>query len=148
MDVLFSDKSIDGEIAEKNVTVTDTAPTITYANGFVTLSNDGGTIYYTVDGSGPTSSSTRMTYTAPFSLGRLNSLVRAATYAEGRYSAVTETYADGGAYDLGTLALPSTSFGEPVKFYVSEVTEASGSRPTNSQEFTFTITEWALFHLI
>ncbi len=142
------DKSIDGEIAEKNVTVTDTAPTITYANGFVTLSNDGGTIYYTVDGSGPTSSSTRMTYTAPFSLGGLNSLVRAATYAEGRYSAVTETYADGGAYDLGTLALPSTSFGEPVKFYVSEVTEASGSRPTNSQEFTFTITERALFHLI
>ncbi|MDO4893431.1 MAG: FN3 associated domain-containing protein, partial [Eubacteriales bacterium] len=135
------DKSIEGEIAERDITVTDAAPVITCADGVLTITNDGGRIYYTLDGSDPRTSSTKKRFTAPVSLGGLNKLVRAVTYNDGNYSAVSEVYADGGAYDLGTVTLPYSTFSEPVEFYASELEDDDGEYWENEQEFTFTITE-------
>ncbi|MBR4910351.1 MAG: chitobiase/beta-hexosaminidase C-terminal domain-containing protein, partial [Clostridia bacterium] len=130
---------IEGTVAEREITITGNAPEISVSGGTVTVSNGAGTVYYTVDGSDPRSSATRAVYSAEFSLGGLNRRVRAVSFSEGNYSAVSEIYADGGNYALGSLALPYSSGETPVEFFVSNVRGKSGDYVDNSEEFTFTM---------
>ncbi|MBR4762267.1 MAG: chitobiase/beta-hexosaminidase C-terminal domain-containing protein, partial [Clostridia bacterium] len=133
------ESDIEGTVAEREITVTGNAPEISVSGGTVTISNGAGTVYYTVDGSDPRSSATRAVYSTGFSLDGLNRRVRAVGFSDGNYSAVSEIYADGGNYALGTLALPYSSGETPVEFFVSNVKGKSGDYVDNSQEITFTI---------
>ncbi|MBO4734500.1 MAG: chitobiase/beta-hexosaminidase C-terminal domain-containing protein, partial [Clostridia bacterium] len=129
---------IEGTVAERDITITGNAPEISVSGGIVTISNDVGTVYYTVDGSNPASSDTRIVYSAPFNLGGLNSYIRAVTYNDGTYSAISEVFADGGNYALGALSLPYSSGNSPIEFYVSNVEGKAGAYSDNTQELTFT----------
>ena len=133
--------TIEGAVAEKNITVTETAPIFSAENGLVTLANDGGTIYYTTDGSDPKSSATRVEYSAPIDTNGLNRLISAVTYNNGKYSAVSKKVAKSGDYKIGTLDLPYSSNGNLTEFYVSNITDNAGNYIDVTQDITFTLKE-------
>lgn len=132
---------IEGGVAEKNITVTETAPTFSVENGLVTLANDGGTIYYTTDGSNPRTSDTRVEYTAPINTDGLNRLISAVTYNNKKYSAVSQTVVNSGGYKIGTIHLPYSLGNSPTEFYVSNVKDNKSNYIDASQNITFTLTE-------
>ena len=139
---LSSDSNyIEGSIAEANITVTETAPAISAENGFITLTNDGGSIYYTTDGSDPRTSAARVEYSGPIPTGGLNNLISAVIYNNEKYSAVSKTVTKGGDYSIGTPEIPYSSGSNITEFYVSDITDKTGSYADVTQSITVTLTE-------
>ena len=90
---LWNDKNDENapfELEDASSYVCET-PTITYneSNGQVSLSTttDGATIYYTVDGSQPTSSSTATAYTGPFTVSS-SVVIQAIAVKEGKFNSL------------------------------------------------------------
>lgn len=84
-------------VGTKTITIggyVTTAPTISRSGNEVTLSADAGaTIYYTTDGSDPTTSDTRIEYTGSFTLSEGNTTIRATATRDGsHYYSSTQTY--------------------------------------------------------
>ncbi|MCA0313154.1 MAG: chitobiase/beta-hexosaminidase C-terminal domain-containing protein [Candidatus Melainabacteria bacterium] len=96
------------QIAATAAALATTAPTITPGTGVyskvessVTISGDpGDSLYFTTDGSNPTSSSTP--YTTPISIGS-SATIKAIAYASGVPSSVTTAYIDN---EVNTLPVP------------------------------------------
>ncbi|OPZ89968.1 MAG: hypothetical protein BWY75_00932 [bacterium ADurb.Bin425] len=131
------------QIAAAAAALATTAPTITPGTGVyskvessVTISGDpGDSLYFTTNGSNPTSSSTP--YTTPISIGS-SATIKAIAYASGVPSSVTTAYIDN---EVNTLPVPRSGlklwlkgdFGTVLSgSNITQWSDLSGSSPANN----------------